>query len=112
MCQRSIIVHSASNPEEAVGAAEQRFAQLGGIHDWRIHAAIIEIVPISYDPDIGKGSAIWKPVRPEPVGAAGSAVNPHPTRLRLRRQATNALFGSRVVAKRRETQPTRLGKAP
>lgn len=67
VCQRSVIVQSASNAEEAVETAKQRFAQLEGIRDWRIHAAIIEIAPISSDPDIGKGPEIWKPVGPEPV---------------------------------------------
>ena len=45
VCQRSIVVSAASR-EEATETANKRFAELEGIHDWRIHAAMIEVVPI------------------------------------------------------------------
>lgn len=45
-CQRSIIIRSAANAERAVEAAKEQFAQLEGIRDWKIHAALIEAEPI------------------------------------------------------------------
>jgi hypothetical protein len=49
VCQRSIVVRSASSPEQAGEAAKTHFARLEGIRDWRIHAATIEVVPIEDD---------------------------------------------------------------
>ena len=45
-CQRSIIVRSASTAEQAVEAAKEQFAEIEGIRDWKIHAALIELEPI------------------------------------------------------------------
>ncbi|MGC2201065.1 MAG: hypothetical protein WA633_13100 [Stellaceae bacterium] len=45
VCQRSIVVSAASR-EEATETAKKRFAELEGIRDWRIHAAMIEVVSI------------------------------------------------------------------
>ncbi len=49
-CQRSIIIRSASSAEQAVEAAKKQFAELEGIRDWKIHAALIEVEPM----DIGE----------------------------------------------------------
>jgi hypothetical protein len=58
VCQRSIFVGAAENPETARDAAIKRFAELENIPDWRIHAAIIEIVPAASQTDPqGKASA-------------------------------------------------------
>jgi hypothetical protein len=53
-CQRSIVVRSAPSAEWAVEAAKQQFARLGGIRDWKIHAALIELEPvdIAEEPEI------------------------------------------------------------
>lgn len=48
-CQRSIIIRSARTRERAVEAAKKRFARLEGIHNWKIHAALIEIEPIEIE---------------------------------------------------------------
>ena len=45
-CQRSIVIRSASSAERAVEAAKTQFAELEGIRDWKIHAALIEVEPI------------------------------------------------------------------
>jgi hypothetical protein len=45
-CQRSILIRSAANAERAVEAAKEQFAQIEGIRDWKIHAALIELEPI------------------------------------------------------------------
>jgi hypothetical protein len=45
-CQRSIIVKSALGAEWAVEAAKRQFAELEGIGDWKIHAALIEVEAI------------------------------------------------------------------
>jgi hypothetical protein len=45
-CQRSIIIRSASSAEQAVESAKKQFAELEGIRDWKIHAALIELEPI------------------------------------------------------------------
>jgi hypothetical protein len=45
-CQRSILIHAAPNVERAREAAKQEFAELEGIRDWKIHAALIEIEPV------------------------------------------------------------------
>lgn len=45
-CQRSIVIRSARSPERAIEAAKKRFARLGGIRDWKFHAALIEIEAI------------------------------------------------------------------
>jgi hypothetical protein len=50
VCQRSIFVGAAESPESARAAAIKRFAELENIPDWRIHAAIIEILPIVSQP--------------------------------------------------------------
>jgi hypothetical protein len=44
-CQRSILIRSAPSAEWAVEAAKQQFAELEGIRDWKIHAALIEVEP-------------------------------------------------------------------
>lgn len=46
VCQRSIAIRAAESAEQAIKTAKQRFAMLEGIRDWRIHAAMIEIVVI------------------------------------------------------------------
>jgi hypothetical protein len=45
-CQRSIVIPSAPSAEQAVEAAKKQFAELEGIHDWKIHAALIEVEAI------------------------------------------------------------------
>jgi hypothetical protein len=45
-CQRSLVIRSASSAERAVEAAKKQFAELEGIRDWKIHAALIEVEPI------------------------------------------------------------------
>jgi len=45
-CQRSIVIRSASSVERAIEAAKKQFAELEGIRDWKIHAALIEVEPI------------------------------------------------------------------
>ena len=45
-CQRSIVIRSARSAERAVEAAKKQFAELEGIRDWKIHAALIEIEPV------------------------------------------------------------------
>jgi hypothetical protein len=45
-CQRSIVIRSAPSAERAVEAAKEQFAELEGIRDWRIHAALVELEPI------------------------------------------------------------------
>lgn len=42
-CQRSIIIRSAPSAERAVEAAKKQFAEIEGISDWKIHAALIEV---------------------------------------------------------------------
>jgi hypothetical protein len=53
-CQRSIVIRSASSAEQAVEAAKKQFAELEGIRDWRIHAALIEVeaIDLEAEPDI------------------------------------------------------------
>jgi len=46
-CQRSILIRSAPNSERALEAAKQQFAELEGVRDWKIHAALIEIEPVN-----------------------------------------------------------------
>src|SRR6516225_4931079 len=48
-CQRSLMIRSAPDAERAVEAAKQQFAKLEGIHDWKIHAAWIEVEQIEYE---------------------------------------------------------------
>ena len=48
-CQRSILIQSAPSAESAVEAAKQQFAELEGIRDWKIHAALIEIEPVDLE---------------------------------------------------------------
>jgi hypothetical protein len=40
-CQRAIVIPAATSPEAAIEAAKQRFAELEGIPNWRIHASMI-----------------------------------------------------------------------
>ncbi len=47
VCQRSIVIRRAGSPEEACEAAKARFAELENVLDWRIHAAAVEVVPLS-----------------------------------------------------------------
>jgi hypothetical protein len=42
-CQRSIVIPVADSAEQALEIAKQRFAELEGIRDWRIHAVTIEV---------------------------------------------------------------------
>jgi hypothetical protein len=48
-CQRSILIRSAPSAERAIEAAKQQFAELEGIRDWKIHAALIEIEPVDLE---------------------------------------------------------------
>ena len=48
-CQRSIVVRSALSAEQAVEAAKKQFAELEGILDWKIHAALIEVEAIDLE---------------------------------------------------------------
>jgi len=48
-CQRSIIILSAPTAERAVEAAKKQFAELEGILDWKIHAALIEVEAIDLE---------------------------------------------------------------
>jgi hypothetical protein len=73
-CQRSIVIRSARSPERAIEAAKKRFAKLEGIHDWKIHAGMIEIEEI----DLTAGSRratphqhFHGPRRPPPSAASG-----------------------------------------
>jgi hypothetical protein len=53
-CQRSIVIRSAPSVEQAVEAAKKQFAELEGIRDWKIHAALIEVesIDLEAEPDI------------------------------------------------------------
>ena len=53
-CQRSLMIRSAPDAERAVEAAKQQFAKLERIHDWKIHAALIEVEQIECE--TGPGS--------------------------------------------------------
>jgi hypothetical protein len=55
-CQRSIIIRSAANAEQAVEAAKKQFAELEGIRDWRIHAGLIEVEAIDFEAEPGTPS--------------------------------------------------------
>jgi hypothetical protein len=48
-CQRSIFIRSAPSAEWAVETAKQELAELEGIRDWKIHAALIEIEPVDLE---------------------------------------------------------------
>ncbi len=48
-CQRAIIIASAASAERAIEAAKQQFAELEGISDWKIRAALIEIEPMDLE---------------------------------------------------------------
>jgi hypothetical protein len=48
-CQRSIIIRSAPSAELAVEAAKKQFAELEGVRDWKIHAALIEVEPMDLE---------------------------------------------------------------
>ena len=47
-CQRSIVIRSAPSAEQAVEVAKKQFAELEGIRDWKIHAALIEVEAIDH----------------------------------------------------------------
>jgi hypothetical protein len=54
-CQRSLIIRSAPSTEWAIEAAKQQFAELEGISDWKIHAALIAVEPVDLqaEPETG-----------------------------------------------------------
>jgi hypothetical protein len=60
-CQRSIVIRSAPSAERAVEAAKKRFAELEGIRDWKIHAALIELEPIDIAEEPDTPSKLLKP---------------------------------------------------
>jgi hypothetical protein len=60
-CQRSIVIRSASSAERAVEAAKKQFAELEGIRDWKIHAALIELAPIDVAEKPDTPSKLLKP---------------------------------------------------
>ena len=60
-CQRSIVIRSASSAERAVEAAKKQFAELEGIRDWKIHAALIELEPIDIAEEPDTPSKLLKP---------------------------------------------------
>jgi hypothetical protein len=60
-CQRSILIRSAANAERAVEAAKAQFAQIEGIRDWKIHAALIELEQIDMADESDTPSKMLKP---------------------------------------------------
>jgi hypothetical protein len=64
-CQRSIIIRSASSAERALEAAKEQFAELEGIPDWKIHAALIELEPLDIAEEPDTPSKLLKPHRSE-----------------------------------------------
>jgi hypothetical protein len=60
-CQRSILIRSAPDAEQAVVAAKQQFAKLEGIRDWKIHAALIEVEPIELQTGLENPLSIVRP---------------------------------------------------
>jgi hypothetical protein len=60
-CQRSVLIRSAPNAEWAVEAAKHQFAELEGIRDWKIHAALIEIEPVDIEAEPETPSHIATP---------------------------------------------------
>jgi len=60
-CQRSILIRSAPSAEWAVEAAKRQFAELEGIRDWKIHAALIEIEPVDLEAEPETPSHIATP---------------------------------------------------
>ena len=60
-CQRSIVIRSAPDAEQAAEAAKQQFAELEGICDWKIHAALIEVEPIKFEAGPSISSPIARP---------------------------------------------------
>jgi len=48
-CQRSIVIPSAPSAEQAAEEAKKQFAELEGIRDWKIHAALIEVEAVDLD---------------------------------------------------------------
>ena len=64
-CQRSIIIRSAASAEQAVETAKKQFAELEGIGDWKIHAALIEVEPIDFaeEPETSSKIAISRTSR-------------------------------------------------
>ena len=49
--QRSIAIPSALNAEQAAEEAKKQFAELEGIRDWKIHAALIEVEAVDLGPE-------------------------------------------------------------
>ena len=47
VCQRAVDIHSARDRDRAIRAAKSRFAHLEGVGDWKLHADIFEVVPLS-----------------------------------------------------------------
>ena len=60
-CQRSIVIRSAPDAKQAVEAAKQQFAELEGIRDWKIHAALIEVEPIDLETGLETSPIVWSP---------------------------------------------------
>ena len=60
-CQRSILIQSAPSAELAVEAAKQQFAELEGIRDWKIHAALIEVEPVDLEAETETGRNLGAP---------------------------------------------------
>jgi hypothetical protein len=50
-CQRSIAIPSALSAEHAAEEAKKQFAELEGIRDWKIHAALIEVEAVDLGPE-------------------------------------------------------------
>jgi hypothetical protein len=48
-CQRSIVIPSAPSAEQAAEEAKKQFAELEGIRDWKIHAALIEVEAVDFE---------------------------------------------------------------
>ena len=72
-CQRSIVIPSAPSTEWAIEAAKQQFAELEGISDWRIHAALIETEPVDLEAE---------PETPSPSASCDPAGKPLSARRR------------------------------
>jgi len=51
-CQRSIIIKSAPSAEWAVETAKKQFAELEGISNWKIHAALIEVEAMEVEAEL------------------------------------------------------------
>ena len=60
-CQRSIVIRSAPSAKRAVEAAKEQFAELEGIRDWKIYAALIELEPIDIAEERDTSSKLAEP---------------------------------------------------